>query len=67
MNVGIALSAARESRHMKSIAIVTMVFLPGTFFAVRTLPIPLSPSGFQQLSLHAFTTADLKGFFFDAF
>ncbi|KAN0102708.1 hypothetical protein V8E51_011021 [Hyaloscypha variabilis] len=32
-NVEIALSTGRDSRHMRSIAIVTMVFLPGTFFA----------------------------------
>ncbi|KAF4634377.1 hypothetical protein G7Y89_g3742 [Cudoniella acicularis] len=32
-NVEIALSTSRESKHMRSIAIVTMVFLPGTFFA----------------------------------
>ncbi|KAI1774288.1 hypothetical protein F4818DRAFT_419474 [Hypoxylon cercidicola] len=32
-NVEIALATGRDSRHMRSIAIVTMVFLPGTFFA----------------------------------
>ncbi|ORY58784.1 uncharacterized protein BCR38DRAFT_69850 [Pseudomassariella vexata] len=32
-NVEIALAAGRDSRHMRSIAVVTMVFLPGTFFA----------------------------------
>ncbi|KAI9902587.1 hypothetical protein N3K66_001939 [Trichothecium roseum] len=32
-NIEIALSTARESQHMRSIAIVTMLFLPGTFFA----------------------------------
>ncbi|KAH8789951.1 hypothetical protein F5882DRAFT_493652 [Hyaloscypha sp. PMI_1271] len=32
-NVQIALATSRDSRHMRSIAIVTMVFLPGTFFA----------------------------------
>ncbi|KAH8652264.1 hypothetical protein BX600DRAFT_472188 [Xylariales sp. PMI_506] len=32
-NVEIALAAGRDSRHMRSIAIVTMVFLPGTFLA----------------------------------
>ncbi|CZR52311.1 uncharacterized protein PAC_02188 [Phialocephala subalpina] len=32
-NVEIALSTSRESKHMRSIALVTMVFLPGTFFA----------------------------------
>jgi hypothetical protein len=30
----IARDTSRDSRHMRSIAIVTMVFLPGTFFAV---------------------------------
>lgn len=34
-NVEIALATSRDSKHMRSIAIVTMVFLPGTFFAVR--------------------------------
>ena len=33
-NVQIALEMRRDSRHMRSIALVTMVFLPGTFFAV---------------------------------
>ena len=32
-NVEIALATNRDSRHMRSIALVTMVFLPGTFFA----------------------------------
>ncbi|KAM5341701.1 hypothetical protein ACJ41O_014732 [Fusarium nematophilum] len=32
-NVEIALAASRDSRHMRSIAVVTMIFLPGTFFA----------------------------------
>ncbi|KAH8746302.1 hypothetical protein F5882DRAFT_422864 [Hyaloscypha sp. PMI_1271] len=32
-NVEIALATARDSRHMRSIALLTMVFLPGTFFA----------------------------------
>jgi hypothetical protein len=32
-NVEIALSTNRDSRHMRSIALVTMIFLPGTFFA----------------------------------
>ncbi|KAI2616117.1 hypothetical protein GGS26DRAFT_453179 [Hypomontagnella submonticulosa] len=32
-NVEIALATGRDSRHMRSISIVTMVFLPGTFFA----------------------------------
>ena len=36
-NVEIALSTAKESQHMRSIAIVTMIFLPGTFFAVSLL------------------------------
>lgn len=35
-NVEIARGAGRDSRHMRSIAIVTMVFLPGTFFAVSS-------------------------------
>lgn len=30
----IALATSRDSRHMRSISLVTMVFLPGTFFAV---------------------------------
>ncbi|CAN9091286.1 unnamed protein product [Alternaria alternata] len=33
--VEMALATNRESRVMKSISLVTMVFLPGTFFAVR--------------------------------
>ena len=33
-NVEIALATIRDSRYMKSIALVTMVFLPGTFLAV---------------------------------
>ncbi|TVY23264.1 hypothetical protein LHYA1_G007945 [Lachnellula hyalina] len=32
-NVEIALATGRDSRHMRSIALLTMVFLPGTFFA----------------------------------
>ncbi|KAF2265257.1 hypothetical protein CC78DRAFT_616160 [Lojkania enalia] len=32
-NVEIALATNRDSRHMRSIALVTMIFLPGTFFA----------------------------------
>jgi len=32
-NVEIALAAGRDSRHMRSIALLTMVFLPGTFLA----------------------------------
>ncbi|KAF3059977.1 hypothetical protein GL218_05118 [Daldinia childiae] len=32
-NVEIALATGRDSRHMRSIAVVTMVFLPGTFCA----------------------------------
>ncbi|KAI1136870.1 hypothetical protein F5Y05DRAFT_414590 [Hypoxylon sp. FL0543] len=32
-NVEIALATGRDSRHMRTISIVTMVFLPGTFFA----------------------------------
>ncbi|KAF2120362.1 hypothetical protein BDV96DRAFT_567110 [Lophiotrema nucula] len=33
INVDIALATNRDSRHMRSIALVTMIFLPGTFFA----------------------------------
>ena len=36
-NVEIALATSQDSRHMRSIALVTMVFLPGTFFAVSLL------------------------------
>ncbi|TRX93675.1 hypothetical protein FHL15_005351 [Xylaria flabelliformis] len=32
-SVLLALAASRDSRHMRTIALVTMVFLPGTFFA----------------------------------
>ncbi|OTA57626.1 hypothetical protein K449DRAFT_355104 [Hypoxylon sp. EC38] len=32
-NVEIALATGRDSRHMRTISIMTMVFLPGTFFA----------------------------------
>ncbi|KAF2635192.1 hypothetical protein P280DRAFT_523289 [Massarina eburnea CBS 473.64] len=32
-NMEIALATNRDSRHMRSIALVTMIFLPGTFFA----------------------------------
>ncbi|KAK0609729.1 hypothetical protein B0T17DRAFT_501272, partial [Bombardia bombarda] len=32
-NVQIALEMKRDSKHMRSIALVTMIFLPGTFFA----------------------------------
>ncbi|RGP81740.1 hypothetical protein FLONG3_125 [Fusarium longipes] len=32
-NVEIALATNQDSRHMRSIALVTMIFLPGTFFA----------------------------------
>lgn len=30
----IAKATSRDSKHMRSISLVTMVFLPGTFFAV---------------------------------
>ncbi|RSL99888.1 hypothetical protein CDV31_012022 [Fusarium ambrosium] len=33
-NLEIAIAASRDSRHMRSIAVITMIFLPGTFFAV---------------------------------
>jgi Mg2+ and Co2+ transporter CorA len=33
-NVEIALATSQDSRHMRSIALLTMIFLPGTFFAV---------------------------------
>jgi hypothetical protein len=33
-SVEIALATGQDSRHMRSIALVTMLFLPGTFFAV---------------------------------
>ena len=32
-----ARATTQDSKHMRSIAIVTMVFLPGTFFAVSIL------------------------------
>ncbi|KAF2477888.1 uncharacterized protein BDR25DRAFT_250230 [Lindgomyces ingoldianus] len=32
-NVEVALATNQDSRHMRSIALVTMIFLPGTFFA----------------------------------
>ncbi|KAK8081321.1 hypothetical protein PG996_000102 [Apiospora saccharicola] len=32
-NMAIAMATSRDSKHMRFIAIVTMVFLPGTFFA----------------------------------
>lgn len=35
----IATAAAADSSQMRSIALVTMVFLPGTFFAVSPLPL----------------------------
>lgn len=35
-NVEIALATNRDSRIMRSIALVTMIFLPGTFFAVSS-------------------------------
>ncbi|OHE91936.1 hypothetical protein CORC01_12786 [Colletotrichum orchidophilum] len=35
-NVDIATATGRDSRQMRSIALVTMIFLPGTFFAVST-------------------------------
>ncbi|CAM1510686.1 Fc.00g010210.m01.CDS01 [Cosmosporella sp. VM-42] len=33
ISVEIALATSRDSQHMRSIALVTMIFLPGTFFA----------------------------------
>jgi hypothetical protein len=39
-----AMAANRETKVMKSISLVTMVFLPGTFFAVSELQITTSPS-----------------------
>ncbi|KAI1112576.1 hypothetical protein F5Y14DRAFT_442552 [Nemania sp. NC0429] len=32
-SMSLALTSSRDSRHMRTIALVTMVFLPGTFFA----------------------------------
>jgi hypothetical protein len=40
----IATSSAEDSSQMRSIALVTMVFLPGTFFAVSLAPFPCLPS-----------------------
>ena len=37
----IARATSRDSRHMRSIAVVTMVFLPGTFSAVSVTNLPL--------------------------
>jgi hypothetical protein len=39
----IATSSAEDSSQMRSIALVTMVFLPGTFFAVSLTPFPCLP------------------------
>ena len=36
--MAIALSSKKDSSQMKSIALLTMVFLPGTFMAVSFLP-----------------------------
>lgn len=36
-NVEIAMETSRDSRYMRSIALVTMIFLPGTFLAVSAL------------------------------
>jgi hypothetical protein len=38
-SVEIALATGQDSRHMRSIALVTMLFLPGTFFAVSYIGI----------------------------
>lgn len=35
----IAKATSRDSKHMRSIALVTMIFLPGTFFAVGSTPL----------------------------
>lgn len=40
-NLEIAMATSRDSRHMRSIALVTMIFLPGTFLAVRSHSFPL--------------------------
>jgi hypothetical protein len=44
-NVDIATSTKRDSSQMRSIALVTMVFLPGTFFAVS---LPAHPYSFRH-------------------
>lgn len=47
-NYLIALENKKDSRAMKTISIVTMIFLPGTAIAVRPLePFPLSPHSFR--------------------
>ena len=40
--MGIARATSRDSRHMRSIAVVTMIFLPGTFSAVSATDLPLA-------------------------
>ena len=39
--MGIARATSRDSRHMRSIAVVTMIFLPGTFSAISAANLPL--------------------------
>jgi hypothetical protein len=51
--VDIATAAGRDSNQMRSISLVTMVFLPGTFFAVRNL-------SFIPLRLNIFTDKYLR-------
>jgi len=46
-NMEIATASGEDSSQMRSIALVTMVFLPGTFFAVGPSLQPLRPSMFQ--------------------
>lgn len=47
-NVDIATSTSQDSGQMRSISLVTMVFLPGTFFAVSSI----SPSYPDPTPLH---------------
>lgn len=57
-NVDIALATGRDSKHMRSIALVTMVFLPGTFFAAV-----FSMSFFTWFNDDGGSTAQISSYF----
>jgi hypothetical protein len=51
LNRKIALATKRDSYQMKSIALLTMIFLPGTFVAVRSAALSWSNKEFYLLYL----------------
>ena len=50
-NMEIAAATRRDSKHMRSIALLTMVFLPGTFIAVGYLSLLVSSNFLSSLAI----------------